>query len=160
MVNAEKFRQDLYYRLKGFELDIPPLRYRLDDIPFLAAFLANKYAGHIRRHILGITPSVTHILKAYQWPGNVRELENEMQRMVALAENGQYLNEEHLSSTLASVDIVPVGDQIKSYVPEGDTLKEKVESLGKNLVRDALFRHRWNQSKAADELGLSRVGRQ
>ena len=158
LVNADKFRQDLYFRLKGFELDIPPLRRRLDDIPFLAAFLAKKYASQIGRHILGIAPSVTHILTAYQWPGNVWELENEMQRMVALAENGQYLNEEHLSSTLASVDISHVSDQLTSFVPKGDTLKEKVESLEKNLVRDALFRHRWNQSKAADELGLSRVG--
>lgn len=158
LVEAKKYRQDLYFRLKGFELSIPPLRRRHDDIPFLAAFLAKKYAAHIGRHILGIAPKVTHILKAYQWPGNVRELENEMQRMVAIAENGQYLNEEHLSPTLASVDITPSNDQIKSYVPEGDTLKEKVESLEKNLVRDALFKHRWNQSKAADELGLSRVG--
>jgi two-component system, NtrC family, response regulator HupR/HoxA len=158
LVDAKKFRQDLYFRLKGFELDIPPLRRRLDDVPFLAAFLAKKYASSIGRHILGIAPGIIDILKAYQWPGNVRELENEIQRMVALAENGQYLNEEHLSSTLSSVDISHASDQIKSYIPKGRTLKEKVETLEKMLVRDALFRHRWNQSKAAEELGLSRVG--
>ncbi|HFD10976.1 MAG TPA: sigma-54-dependent Fis family transcriptional regulator, partial [Crenotrichaceae bacterium] len=136
----------------------PPLRERLDDVPFLAAFLAKKYAAHIGRHILGISPSIISILQAYDWPGNVRELENEIQRMVALAENGQYLSEDHLSPTLSSIQLSHPSDQPEQYLPEGNTLKEKVESLEKTLVREALLRHRWNQSKAARELGLSRVG--
>ena len=157
LVSEGRFRQDLYFRLNGFLLTIPPLRERLDDIPVLAEYLACKYGESINRRILGIAPEVLERLKAYHWPGNVRELENEMKRMVALADNGEYLTASALSPHLASLK--PSRANCSSCLElKGETLKEKVEYVETELVREALQRHRWNQSRAAAELGISRVG--
>ncbi len=157
LVAEGRFRQDLYFRLNGFQLTIPPLRERPDDIPLLAEHLARRYGESINRRILGIAPEVLERLKAYHWPGNVRELENEMKRMVALAEDGEFLTIRNLSKHLAS--LVPPKINCNNCLRlKGETLKEKIEFVESELVREALQRHRWNQSRAAAELGLSRVG--
>lgn len=157
MVESGEFRRDLYYRLNGFRIDIPPLRERYDDIPVLAEFLARRYGDSINRRILGLEQSLQDKLAVYHWPGNVRELENEMRRLVALAENGTFLSDVQLSPHLARLKPLPKRCDECALI-EGDTLKDKVEALEKHLLRDALLRHRWNQSRAAEELGLSRVG--
>lgn len=157
MAEAGKFRKDLYFRLRGFELEVPSLRDRPDDIPALAEFFAAKHSNAIGRKVLGISASVLEKLVHFDWPGNVRELENEIRRMVALAKDGEYLTTETLSSAiLTAVPRTPRA--VNGFVPEGETLKQKVESLEKQLVGEVLSRHRWNQSRAANELGLSRVG--
>ncbi len=157
LVSEGRFRQDLYFRLNGFQLTIPPLRERPDDIPLLAEHLARRYGESINRRILGIAPEVLERLKAYHWPGNVRELENEMKRMVALAEDGEYLTIRNLSKHLVALSPSKVNCN-NCLNLKGSTLKEKIEFIESELVREALQRHRWNQSRAAAELGLSRVG--
>ncbi len=157
LVAEGRFRQDLYFRLNGFQLTIPPLRERPDDIPVLAEHLARRYGESINRRILGIAPEVLERLKAYHWPGNVRELENEMKRMVALADDGEYLTIANLSPHLAHLEPLRVNCNTCLEL-KGNSLKEKIEYVETELVRDALQRHRWNQSRAAAELGLSRVG--
>jgi len=157
LASAGKFRQDLYFRLRGFELEVPPLRERPDDIPALAEFFAAKHRDAIGRKVLGISAGALDKLTAYEFPGNVRELENEIRRMVALAKDGDYLTTEFMSPIiLAAMPRAP--RRANGFMPEGATLKEKVESLEKQLVGEVLLRHRWNQSRAANELGLSRVG--
>jgi len=157
LVAAGKYRQDLYFRLRGFEMEAPPLRDRPDDIPVLAEFFAAKHSDAIGRKILGISAGVIEKLAAFDFPGNVRELENEVRRMVALAKDGEYLTTQNLSPTvLAAQPRKP--PMSNGFVPEGATLKDKVESLERHLVGEVLLRHRWNQSRAANELGLSRVG--
>jgi len=157
-VEAGTFRKDLYYRLHGFEINIPPLRERVEDIPVLAEYLSRNYAETLNRKIAGISGQVIRHMQAYSFPGNVRELETEIRRMVALTSNGEFVSIEHLSSEIAQA--LPVDDRIKeqSYINEAGTLKEKVERLEALIVTQCLTRHRWNQSKAAKELGLSRVG--
>jgi two-component system response regulator HupR/HoxA len=156
LASAGKFRQDLYFRLRGFELEVPPLRDRPDDTPALAEFFAAKHSNAIGRRVLGISAGVLEKLAHYEFPGNVRELENEIRRMVALAKDGEYLTTETLSPAVMMAR--PRAPRIKGFNPEGATLKEKVESLERQLVGEVLSRHRWNQSRAANELGLSRVG--
>ena len=158
MVERKEFRRDLYYRLNGFQFTIPPLRSRLNDIPVLAEYLAKRYGESINRCILGITDDVLEKLQVYHWPGNVRELENEIRRMVALAENNDYIVAANLSPHLANLSPRTEGHAASELVLNGDTLKEKVESLEAMLIEQALKKHRWNQSRAAKELGLSRVG--
>lgn len=158
LVKEGKFRQDLYFRLKGFKIDVPPLRKRRDDIPVLIEFFVRKYSEETGRNILGIATDVMEQFQHYDFPGNVRELENEIRRMVALTEDGSYITHRHLSPELAAVD---PSNKLTKQLPiqlDGATLKEKVQSLEKELVREALLRHRWNQSETARELGLSRVG--
>lgn len=162
LVETGKFRRDLYYRLRGFELNLPPLRERLEDIPVLAEYLANKYAESIGRKVPGITLDVIRRLKLHHWSGNVRELENEMRRMVALAENGEFLALKHLSEELASIEINRIHDELdgerSSSRFKGKSLKETVENMERQIVSQALLRNKWNYTKVARELGLSRVG--
>lgn len=157
LVAKGEFRQDLYFRLNVFNLKIPPLRERRDEIPVLAEYLARKYGDEIRRRILGIDPELMEKLEVYHWPGNVRELENEIRRLVALTEAGGYLRPANLSRHLAKLpDKNNTSDSLSTI--EGDTLKEKVEYLERELVKEALIRFRWNQTQAAEALGISRVG--
>jgi two-component system response regulator HupR/HoxA len=158
LVAAGQFRRDLYYRLKGFEFEVPALRDRTEDIPALAEFFAAKHAEGSRRKILGISARALEKLLAYDWPGNIRELENEVRRLVVLTKDGEYVTTQHMS--VAPLNALPRA-RAAATAPlrtAGKTLRDHVQSLEKQLVRETLARHRWNQSKAADELGLSRVG--
>ena len=158
LVAEGKFRQDLYYRLRGLELRIPPLRERPEDIVPLVSHMLEKYAGTVSRRLAGITPDAMARLTAYEFPGNVRELEIEVRRFVAMAENGEFITVRHLPPEIArSVPMVARGQDASAALP-GRTLKEKVEALEAKLVRDTLDRCAWNHSRAARELGLSRVG--
>jgi two-component system, NtrC family, response regulator HupR/HoxA len=158
LVSSGKFRQDLYFRLKGFELEVPPLRDRPDDIPVLAEFFAAKHSNAISRKILGISASALEKFAGFDFPGNVRELENEIRRMVALAEDGEYLTTANMSPVILAAPPRRLQRAPNGYVAQGATLKDKVENLEKHVLQEVLVRHRWNQSRAANELGLSRVG--
>ena len=157
LVARGEFRRDLYYRLKGFEFDVPPLRDRTEDIAALAEFFAAKHSEATGRKILGLSASLIEKLSHYDFPGNIRELENEIRRLVVLTGDGEYLTTRHLSPGLAATQR-PRAERHNGFTPQGGTLKDQVESLERYLVERTLNRHRWNQSKAADELGLSRVG--
>ncbi len=109
MVEAGQFRRDLYYRLKGFALQIPPLRERREDIPVLAEYFLEKYAGVVGRRVVGVTKDALIKLGAYDWPGNVRELETEMRRMVAIADQGGYISSRHLPPAFSTVRAQPAG---------------------------------------------------
>lgn len=156
LVERGEFRRDLYYRLRGFELEIPPLRDRREDIPVLTRFFVDKYAGVVGRRVLGVTDQVLRKLESYPFPGNVRELETEVQRMVAVAEQGGYIAVRHLTDKIARLPVTE-GGRI-GFVPTGSTLKDMVEDLERQVIADSLGRWHWNQSKSAEELGLSRVG--
>ena len=159
LVARGEFRRDLYYRLRGFEIDIPPLRERIEDIPVLAEHAAKKYAQSIHRRIAGISPEVVQRLQAHAFPGNVRELENEVRRMVAMASDGEFLSRKHLSPEFARLLPLHIETRQQPEFLKGNaTLKEKVESLEAHLVSQCLLRHKWNHTRAARELGISRVG--
>ncbi len=158
LVAKGEFRRDLYYRLKGFEFEVPALRDRVKDISALAEFFAAKHAEATRRKILGLSASLIEKLAHYDFPGNIRELENEIRRLVVMTKDGEYLTTNHLSPAIATAAQRASAGQRQQFVANGKTLKDQVESLEKHLVETTLQRHRWNQSKAADELGLSRVG--
>lgn len=158
LVEKNRFRRDLYYRLRGFELCLPPLRERMEDIPVLAEHAARKYAQSINRHIAGISADAIERLKAHPFPGNVRELENEMRRMVALATDGEFLSVRHMSPEFARIVPKNPNGLPAGTIKANGTLKQKVEALETYLVTQSLLRHKWNHSRAARELGLSRVG--
>jgi two-component system response regulator HupR/HoxA len=142
---ASRFRQDLYYRLNVFPVRLPPLRERPEDIPALAEHFLRTFRERARRAIPGILPEALRCLRAYPFPGNVRELENEIERAVALADDGQLLGLEHLSDRLraAAATGAPV------------TLNEAIEQLKRRMIEDAL-RECGSKTRAAERLGLSR----
>lgn len=158
LVEQNKFRRDLYYRLRGFELNIPPLRDRVEDIPVLAEHVAKIYAESIHKKIAGISADVLLRLKAHPFPGNVRELENEVRRMVALAGEGEILSVKSMSAEFARLIPEKARDVAAGLLNGHGTLKERVESLEMHMVSQSLLRNKWNHSRAARELGLSRVG--
>ena len=84
-VREKTFREDLYYRLSVFPIQVPPLRDRAGDIPLLVQYLLDKFAARIGKRIEGVSPETMRRLVAYPWPGNVRELENVLERAVILA---------------------------------------------------------------------------
>ncbi len=84
-VVEKSFREDLYYRLSAFPIQLPPLRERPEDIPLLAQYVLDKFAARIARRFDGIDPATVRRLMAYQWPGNVRELQNVLERAAILA---------------------------------------------------------------------------
>ena len=158
LVEQKKFRRDLYYRLRGFELNIPPLRERVEDIAVLADHAAHKYAESLHKKIAGISADVLKRLKVYSFPGNVRELENEVRRMVALAGDGEFLSAELMSPEFARLIPREARPADPAYLKQQGSLKDKVEALETHLVAQSLLANRWNHSRAARELGLSRVG--
>ncbi len=84
-VQEKAFREDLYYRLSVFPVQLPPLRERPEDIPLLAEYLLDRFAARIGRRFDGIEPATLRRLVAYPWPGNIRELQNVLERAVILA---------------------------------------------------------------------------
>ena len=85
MVEEQRFRSDLYYRLKVFPVTVPPLRERAEDIPALVRHFAQKFALRMKKRIETIPAEAMKALQAYPWPGNVRELENFIERAVILS---------------------------------------------------------------------------
>lgn len=156
-VRAGRFRQDLYFRLAEVTLELPALHRRAIDIPVLANSFLDKAAQDFAKPVKGFTEEALMCMSRYHWPGNIRELQNEVRRMLVLAES-EWVGAELLSSRVLcaapqehdSADDVLIG-------LEG-TLKERVEQLEKRILFETLIRHRWNKSSASKELGLSRVG--
>ena len=156
-VRNGRFREDLYYRLATFTIELPPLRERKGDIAVLAHTLLDELQGQLGKQVGGISRETVACLEAYHWPGNVRELQNELKRMLVLAKGGV------LGADLLSPRIVHGADESQAEdlgiisQTEG-SLKERMESLEALIIKETLIRHRWNKTRAAEELGLSRVG--
>ncbi|MBV9610885.1 MAG: sigma-54-dependent Fis family transcriptional regulator [Acidobacteriaceae bacterium] len=145
-----RFREDLYYRLNVVPLNIPPLRSRKEDIPFLTIHFVNKLSKELGSAAKEISPAALDRLLDHSWPGNVRELENTIERSLVLA-SGEVLQpadiriEAPRNASISSSPQTPL-------LPEGETL-EHWEQL---MIREALRRANGNKSQAARMLGLTR----
>lgn len=155
-VRAGRFREDLYYRIAGANIVIPPLRERRNDIPLLAESLLERAIHALGKKVDGFTDEAIACMQQYYWPGNVREMYNEIQHMLVMS-NQDILGAELLSPRVLRA--VPDRGAETGIPAEIDgSLKERIESLEMRVLRETLIRHRWNKSRAAKELGLSRVG--
>ncbi len=154
MVEAGTFREDLYYRLNVINLRVPPLRERKEDIPLLAEFFLQKAGdanGGAKRML---TKRALEKLYDYPWPGNVRELQNEMERLVVLAGDETKILPETLSPKILEVS---EKSKVQGARLQGK-LKDALEDLEREMIREGLRRTGWNKSKLAKELGISRAG--
>ncbi len=152
-VEKGNFREDLYYRLNVFPVELPPLRQRREDIPDLVNHFIKKYAARIKKNIPGITPEALTLLMQYDFPGNIRELENEIERMVTLADNGRLLDESLLSPRFFRKKPSVISTSLKDL-----PLKQAVHVLEKEMIVRALKKNKGNILRSAEELGVSRVG--
>jgi transcriptional regulator with PAS, ATPase and Fis domain len=155
---AHRFREDLYYRLAGFPITLPPLRARREDIPVLAErFLAVAAERH-RKRIAGIDAEAMDRLLRFNWPGNVRELQNEILRAVALAEEGEAIHLGYLSVRIRGTGPSVSADGAAPEAPAGPVdLRDARAAFEARHIADVLRREGGNVSRAADVLGLSRM---
>ena len=147
------FREDLYYRINVFHIEIPPLRERQEDIPLLAQFFLERVAAKMKKNIRDFSPDAGYLLTHYAYPGNVRELENAIQRAVALAE-GDVIRPEDLPPPMRERTRPQIeGPRGALEIPDGLTLSQ-VEEL---YIRRTLETLDGNLSEAARRLGVSRT---
>jgi two-component system, NtrC family, response regulator AtoC len=148
---APGFRRDLYFRLNGMSLTIPPLRERPDEIElFAATFLASACRElELGESALSISPPVLEVLRTYAWPGNVRELRNAIERAAVLCTQNTILLE-HLPPSMVR------GHVRKDPSPETAVLASEIRSLERARIIEVLDRCSGNQTKAAELLGVSR----
>ncbi|PDT90866.1 sigma-54-dependent Fis family transcriptional regulator [Bradyrhizobium sp. Y36] len=153
-VEAGRFRRDLYYRLAAFPVHMPALRERPMDVSLIAEGVLSSVKTSFNRQGLRFAPSALEAFARYHWPGNVRELQNEIQRMVVLAD----ADELQPPPLLGRRNGKPPAPAVRGKLNGAATLKDKVEDLEKAVIISTLERYEGNISRVANELGLSRVG--
>jgi transcriptional regulator with AAA-type ATPase domain len=153
------FRRDLYYRLAGYVLRVPPLRDRTPDIPVLVEHFIRSFAHEAGKWVRGITIRALRLLADHPWPGNIRELEYTIRRLVYLCPHGQAIEASLVAEQLPSVpaEFVAPGDGGPS-ASDSLTLAAHLDELERRLIREALGRTQGNRTLAAKLLGVSRNG--
>ncbi len=144
------FREDLYYRLNVFAINIPSLREREGDIRLLSDYMLQKYATNFGKNVIGFQDDTYDVLMRYMWPGNLRELENTIERAVLVCQ-GDMIRPSDLPSGLL------VRQSARMYVPTSSPTRVITASKSEeNLIRAAVTMHKGNIRKISRELGLSR----
>jgi DNA-binding NtrC family response regulator len=143
MVEVNKFRQDLLYRINTVEIRIPPLCERVEDIPMLAQHFLSFYTRKYHKEVLSISEGALTKLKKYPWPGNVRELQHAIERAVIMADSKSLQESDFLFSRKGNA------------ANDSDSLN--LDEVEKGAVAKAIQLHNGNISKAAEELGLTRA---
>ncbi len=146
LISEGKFREDLYYRLNVMEINIPPLRERIEDIKPLSIFFLQKHLPKLKKKITGFTKEAMDVFMNYSFPGNVRELENIIERAIIL-EKSNIITPESLPQSIRIL-------QIETLAP--DNIKT-VDEMTKEYAEKVLKIFGGNKSKAAEALGISRT---
>jgi two-component system, NtrC family, response regulator AtoC len=148
-VKRGRLREDLYYRISGVCLRLPPLRQRKEDIPFLMGYFLRKYARDFRRTVPDLSAETLRLFLDYAWPGNLRELEDAARVLVALGDENAALG--GLRALLRKPDAVSSSAGISLKAASRAASRE----AEKELILNALTRTRWNRRRAAQELQIS-----
>jgi two-component system response regulator AtoC len=147
-MHAGRFRSELYYRINGVCLRVPPLRERKEDIPELVEFFLTKYAAQLGRSRPLVTAPTFQTLMEHSWPGNIRELENVVKKVVALGDEHFALSER----VEVPASTAPPDGQSHSLKAASRAASREAE---RELILKALARTRWNRKRAAQELQIS-----
>ena len=154
LVDAERFRQDLYFRLDVIDLVVPPLRDRPEDIPYLCGHILQKLAARVGATTPVLSASAQSSLVSYRFPGNVRELENILERALTLCEGSEIQDTDLRLSSAPAEDAARADVQEESPWP--DDLDSVLENVERQTILNALKEARWNKTTAAKSLGISR----
>jgi len=182
LVQQGRFRADLFYRLRGLQFHLPPLRERPEDIPPLLLAFADRAARAYGRQVTGVSRKALDLLMAYDWPGNVRELKSEVERAVLLCPDGDALASEHFGPVRWALEQrsvpAPAAPPEPAPAPEPEpqpeivvaetvplpppaiprTLQDELDELERRLIVEALDAARHNKSATAQRLGVTRNG--
>ncbi|MDD5286279.1 MAG: sigma-54 dependent transcriptional regulator [Desulfuromonadaceae bacterium] len=142
-VAQKRFREDLFYRLNVFPIQLPPLRERLDTVPLLAGYFLQRFSNQVGKKLKVIEPDAMTALRGHNWPGNIRELQNVMERAVILAQ-----------SVIRRSDL-PDSLTFRQEAGGGDG-RERLKQVERELIVEALQRRGGNRRLAADDLQMSR----
>jgi len=161
------FREDFYYRLNVFSLNVEPLKKRRDDIPTLISHFLKKFAAESGKEVPDVDDDVMNLFMEYPWPGNVRELENVLERAVVLAEGptitrdevpqDMFFYSEHEEKREPAHAGAPAGARETVSAGGGDPLATQLDQLESETIYRALEQFRWNKTKTAKHLGLKRT---
>ena len=146
LVAERQFREDLYFRINGMAIQIPPLRERREDIPLLLHYFLNQAAEKYNKEIDGVAPEAQQVLMSYSWPGNVRQLRNVVERMIVLS-SGPKLGVETLPP-----EIRPAGGEVAAGMH--NLVGISIEQAEKELIRNTLKLTNGNREQAARMLGI------
>ena len=149
-VREGEFRKDLYFRLQVMQLDIPPLRDRVADVPRLAQHFIEKFRAKAGRDVKGLSKAASSKLVSYHWPGNIRELLNTIERAVILCEGELIEPDDIMLSTLDGDAPTPPPDTGGVYV------EQSIEDLERAHILRTLDATEWNKTQAAQILGIER----
>ena len=152
-LESGRFRQDLYYRLMVFPINLPPLRERREDIRALSSHFLSRYSIELKRPEPTLSPAALEVLMSYSWPGNIRELENEIQRLVIYGMEGGLILPEHVSARVRQTAAT-----LERLDPPPGTIKEMVADVERVLISRAVKETGGNKTRAAKLLGLTREG--
>jgi len=161
MVKNGEFREDLYYRINVFPINLPSLNRRPEDIPLLTHFFLKNFASETAKNISGIDKDGMDLLASYDWPGNVRELKNVLERLVIMTFT-ETVGRQAIANVLGKGSIEK--DEVLDIPSDKEELKEAkkiarekaVEEIEKNFILNALKTAGWNVSLAARETGMQR----
>jgi len=151
MVDEKTFREDLFYRLDVVTIHIPPLRKHTEDIPLLAQHFLYEFSEENNKQFEGFSSDTMELLARYSWPGNVRELRNVIERMVVLSRNEQLTLQDIPTSIRDAVQAASA--TTNKPQPQGELSLDQAE---KQLIIKALEATKYNRTKAAEQLGISR----
>ena len=144
-----RFRQDLYFRINVINIELPPLRERISDIPLLAEHFLVRVVGECGKKVQGFSADAMTALQRYRWPGNVRELQNVIERAVLLGRGSTVTPEDFPPSVLASAPM--------NLDAAANSLKDAMTAPERQIILEVLEAHQWNRQATADALGINRT---
>ncbi|MBN2581209.1 MAG: sigma-54-dependent Fis family transcriptional regulator [Pirellulales bacterium] len=145
-----RFRQDLFYRINVINVELPPIRERIGDIPLLAQHFLAQVCAESGKTVHGFTEEAMQALQRYRWPGNVRELQNAIERAVLLGKSGM-IGAEDLPAS------VTTGGGLSVEHIANQSLKQALSAPERQLILDVLEAHNWNRQQTAAALGINRT---
>lgn len=154
MVQNKKFREDLYFRLHVYPINVPSLNKRRDDIPLLANFFLKKYAGQQQKNIESFHEEILDFLRNRLWEGNIRELENFIERLVTLAPPGIKIIDHETLPPEFKTELKRTKKWLNTTTLK-KSLNDRLTEYEKQIVRQSLTDNEWNQSRAARDLKIS-----
>lgn len=159
MVGQGTFREDLFYRINIFPIQVPPLRERREDIPALAFHFLKAFGKELEKEAMEYSEGAMSALVNYDWPGNVRELQNTVHRAMILT-NDKVIRQAHLTNIIdlspsADIDVPRTSEDLKRI--KKAAREKSVEGIEKLFVLEALKRNAWNVTNSAEETGMLRA---
>ncbi|UMZ74030.1 sigma-54-dependent Fis family transcriptional regulator [Natranaerofaba carboxydovora] len=152
-IEEGSFRADLYYRLNVISFTIPPLRNRIEDIPLLVSSFIKEFNEMFDKNIKGIGDDAIALMSNYSWPGNVRELKHTVERIINFCDDNEITTNDLPEFLIENAENIK---QEKQVISKNNSTSNG-KTIGKDEIMDALYKNKWNKTKTAKSLGISRV---